>query len=422
MPAATRYAGWLPPIVDRGRAGWLPFQSTSVAAISGVLARERSSSTRIRDSLRRALLGDPALLLHSIAVMSSSKSTLDEYTPLSCLIDWWCQYGRSAWRETDWLAAPSGSDAAALLARYTKLDDYFHLLPRRRWLEEADVWFSAAGIGNPIGQSWELDWPEQDAALSATEPFADAHLTIAASLRDQGDRDLTSEAFDEAVQASKRELAHTLAYGLSHEINNPLANISTRAQALQSRVPTELTGSVQRIVDQTSRAHAMIADLMFYANPPGIVPSEFDLQARIQLAVDSLTETAERLGIEIGMSDAFLEQPLKVSADAEMVGEAVAALIRNSIEAIGTDGHIRIDVTTEQSTVLISIADSGPGISAEAAKMAASPYYSGREAGRGLGLGLCRVDRIAALHGGSLKLAPALAGCVATIELPIACV
>lgn len=431
MPKAMRYAGWLPPVRDGGCTGWLAFQGASVAAIAGAVTLEMSASTRIRQSLVRALTLDPALLMFTAALLQRETLSRREdplprpdrgrysgTTTLAQMADWWCRRGRELWRQTDWLAAPEGSAAETRLKRLEQVDDYFRLLPRARWIAEADLWFAAAGIPNPLDDSFEVDWSD-DLPLVATEPFAKTHLTIASWVREQDNRDVSDDAFAVALKASRRELAHTLAYGLSHEINNPLTNISTRAQALQTRVPPPLVDSAQRIVDQTSRAHAMIADLMFYANPPPIQPSEFDLIARIEMVMESSAELAQRVGIELRCANVDRKSRMIVRADAEMIGEAIAALVRNSIEAIGTDGHVRVEVVCDESSVRISVADSGPGISADAAAMATSPYYSGREAGRGLGLGLCRAERIAGLHGGSLQLSPALAGCVATIVLPV---
>ncbi|TWU19281.1 sensor histidine kinase [Allorhodopirellula heiligendammensis] len=417
MPATTRYSGWLPPIRDGGSTGWLAFKTTSFAAINGAVACEPAVSAG--DSLRRSLANDPALFMFTLAAASCDGVCCAGSTTLTQLGDWWCRHGRSLWRDTDWLAAPMGAAATDQLSRLAELDDYFQLLPRGRWISEADLWFTAIGIRNPLADSVELDGDSGEDSRFAVEEFADAHLAIASQIRSDDNQHVRNEMFAVAVETAKRELAHSLAYGLSHEINNPLANISTRAQALQTRVTAELSDSVQRIVDQTSRAHAMIADLMFYANPTPIQPSEFDLRERVELVISSLAEIAERLGVDIQLAGAVDGAPMSVTGDAEMIGEAIAALVRNSIEAIGIDGTIRIDVTQDRAQVQISVADSGPGISANAAKMAMSPYYSGREAGRGLGLGLCRADRIVRLHGGSLQLTPALAGCVATIVIPL---
>jgi len=227
------------------------------------------------------------------------------------------------------------------------------------------------------------------------------------------------------IREAKFDLAKQLAYGLSHEINNPLANIATRAQAIQSIADDVQTKqSLQRIVEQSYRAHAMISDLMFYANPPEPRIRQTDLDDRIALVIEHFSPTAERLGITFSRESALEtdeddEPKFTLLADSEMIGEAVAVLVRNSIETIGTGGRIHIRTTTEGQSALIEVSDSGPGITAEQAANAFDPYYSGREAGRGLGLGLCRADRIARLHGGSVTLAPAIAGCVAQLRLPI---
>ncbi len=418
MPTPMRYAGWLPPIRINGSTGWLAFKTSSVVAITGAITLEDAASTRVRNSLVEAVRSDPSLLFFTAAAASLQCPEPAGPWTLEKFADWWCRHGRSTWRHADWLAAPTDSSAASRLARLIELDDYFCVLPHARWLDEGNLWFAAAGTANPLTAAFEIAWPADARTKNSRGIFADAQLTIDSWIRERDDCEIRREEFSHAVEASKRDLAHTLAYGLSHEINNPLANISTRAQALRTRVPAPLSDSVQRIVDQTTRAHAMIADLMFYANPPAMEEFEFDLWDRIGWVCDSLSETAERLGIEIQLANGAATEAVIVTADAEMIGEAIAALIRNSIEAIGIDGQVRIDVAQDESAVRISVADSGPGISADEVAMATSPYYSGREAGRGLGLGLCRAERIAGLHGGSLHLTPAIAGCVATIVLP----
>ncbi len=207
-----------------------------------------------------------------------------------------------------------------------------------------------------------------------------------------------------------------LAYGLSHEINNPLANISTRAQQLQRREEDPArAATLQRIVDQVYRAHEMIADLMFYANPPAARFLRVDLGALLSSTVDAYRDEAKRQAIRLELN--LAESRLETEADPRMIGEAVGALIRNAIEAIGCQGTIVVSLEDPPDRWEIHVADSGPGISAKAREHAFDPYFSGREAGRGLGLGLCRAYRIVHLHHGEISLAGGPAGCVATITL-----
>jgi signal transduction histidine kinase len=416
MPT-KRYAGWLPPIESRGATGWFPLKTSSLPAIIGGLASTDAADT-LASSWRDAFSNDPALLIYSAVQLNLAGGVASHQScSLESLTRWWLEQGREVWRATDWLAAPEPSLSQTMFARYAKLDDYFRTLPLQRWLNQAGLWFDTAGIANPIAAESSLNWPSEVVDSNHSES---AHLSIAAWVRATDQQQIQNKTFRAAIEKHKRELAHTLAYGLSHEINNPLANISTRAQAMMLRgnQPVEFADSLQRIVDQTSRAHAMIADLMFYAKPPEIRCREFDLISRLKTVIASFAGTSARLGIEIGL--VATGETCVLNADEEMIGELIAVLVKNSIEAIGCDGRIEVDVTHTESQMEVRVADSGPGITVEQAAMAMDPYYSGREAGRGLGLGLCRADRIARLHGGELSLAPALAGCVATLRLPVA--
>ena len=80
-------------------------------------------------------------------------------------------------------------------------------------------------------------------------------------------------------------------------------------------------------------------------------------------------------------------------------------MCQNSVEAIGRDGHIEIDVTGQPTEVRISVRDDGPGITDEERRHLFDPYYSARQAGRGLGLGLSKCWRIVVTnHGGGIDV------------------
>ncbi|MFG0288946.1 MAG: sensor histidine kinase [Rhodopirellula sp. JB044] len=432
-PTTTCYAGWLPPIV-RGGGGWFPLKATSVAGIVDALSVVDSNAASPCGTLVRAMSTDPALVLFTTARLAQEQpgqdptsvpprlsddqfASADELAPNELSL-WWQQNGRTVWKETDWLATPDFASSDDGLAEFQRLDDYFRVVPISRWIEQSDPWFDAAGIANPIPSSWKNSLRVSECVGDG--PIGQAHLAIDRLVRRLNESDVRSESFNQAVQQNKRGLAHRLAYGLSHEINNPLANISTRAQSLLNRVnEADVQDSLQRIVDQTSRAHAMIADLMFYANPPTMNTTRFDLIQRIEHVAHSARPNAERLGISIDVEKGSTRSSVDFVGDDEMIGEAVAVLVKNSIEAIGIDGVIRLTVSVNEADVEITVADSGPGMTPQQASVAMDPYYSGREAGRGLGLGLCRADRIVALHGGRLELVPAIAGCVAKMILPI---
>jgi hypothetical protein len=110
-----------------------------------------------------------------------------------------------------------------------------------------------------------------------------------------------------------------------------------------------------------------------------------------------------------------------VQGDALQLAVAITALIVNSTEAIGNDGaiEIRLEAIDADGMAAIEVADTGPGISAEVRCHLFDPFYSGREAGRGLGFGLSKCWRIVTDHGGTIVVDDSNSqGAKITLRLP----
>jgi signal transduction histidine kinase len=232
------------------------------------------------------------------------------------------------------------------------------------------------------------------------------------------DRLADDPAFAAAVEAAKREALYQFAYGLSHEINNPLANIASRAQTLllDERDP-ERRRKLATINQQAFRAHEMIADLMLYARPPEPAFATVDL---VQIA-DQIAAEMQPVAVEQGTTlvREASAGPLVIRADATQIGVALRAIVQNALEALRVGGRVQIGLQAEQTYTILTVADSGPGIPAEHVPHLFDPFFSGREAGRGLGLGLCKAWRIAELHGGSIQVdLPPTGGAIFSIRLP----
>ncbi len=428
-PVTAPFCGWLPAIRCHSSTLWFPLATASVTAITDSVDRQSAAADLVAD----AMSVDPAFAIaasiqwieatESVRASASNLASLTEI-PLSRLAAHWCRHVRERWRTTDWLACPAGPDSQARWERCAELDRYFRTLPLGRWIEQSGVWIEASGghaAASPLASHGSLVDDRRPQTSVKDQDASATHHLIARLVAKEDATAVTSDSLSTAIEETKRDLAHTLAYGLSHEINNPLANIATRAESLIRRTTdADQQGSLQRIIDQTYRAHAMIADLMFYANPPQPNQQSFDLRARIDVAIDSVSAIAFRRSIQIRFLVDENVDSLVATGDPEMIGDVVVSLIQNSIDAIGMDGTVEIHLTSiaceaEAKTWQIRVCDSGPGITAEQANKAFDPYFSGREAGRGLGLGLCRAQRIMELHEGTIELQPALAGCVATL-------
>jgi signal transduction histidine kinase len=210
-----------------------------------------------------------------------------------------------------------------------------------------------------------------------------------------------SQDFDAALEQAKLDALKELAYGASHEINNPLANIAARAQTLlRDEVDPERRRALEAIHQQALRAHEMISDLMLFARPPRLERQAVNVQQLLQRLQAELTPECRRREVELLVNaDAALPA---LFADPTQLSVALKALLTNALEAIGRDGRIDMTAAESDGQLLITVRDTGPGIAPAVRPHIFDPFYSGREAGRGLGFGLSKCWRIVTAHGGQV--------------------
>jgi signal transduction histidine kinase len=211
--------------------------------------------------------------------------------------------------------------------------------------------------------------------------------------------------FDERLAESRLSAVRDFAYGAGHEINNPLANIAARAQALlRDEQEPERRRRLATIVDQAFRARDMIGGLMLFARPPRPQPAEITVDELLEAVRDALAPQAEDRGIFLRHLPAADSVSLYV--DPNQVGEAVRMLVVNAIEAASAGGRVELASEGESTgpRVRVIVADDGPGMDPETAAAAADPFFSGREAGRGIGLGLPKAGRLIESSGGTLRI------------------
>ena len=209
-----------------------------------------------------------------------------------------------------------------------------------------------------------------------------------------------SQEFQRQLRIEKLESLRQLAYGASHEINNPLANIATRAQSLiQDEGQPERRRRLALIYDQAIRAHEMISDMMLFARPPELTRQTTNLRALCRELVGPLQQRGLQCSIRV------YPDVVPLSIDPSQIKIAIGAILQNSWDAIGPGaGHVRIRLFRHCThSIGISIVDSGPGIDSDVARHLFDPFYSGREAGRGSGFGLSKAWQIITSHQGRLE-------------------
>jgi len=206
-----------------------------------------------------------------------------------------------------------------------------------------------------------------------------------------------------------RSLAE-LAAGAGHEINNPLAVIQGNAQFLMAKLDdiemddagVDYRSPLQSIIRQARRINELIRGLMHFARP--LPPSRVQATARDVLLplVDKLSGWAldHKVRIEF-VQDKDANVPL--FADLEQSRIAVEALARNAIEAAGIGGWVRVITLKNSENIEIIVEDSGPGVHPDIVEHLFDPFYSGRPAGRGKGLGLSLAWKFAKANQGRVE-------------------
>jgi len=205
------------------------------------------------------------------------------------------------------------------------------------------------------------------------------------------------------LERQKLDALAEFAAGAGHEINNPLAIISGRAQLLLREIDhPEHRRQLGVIVAQVKRAYEMIADIRFFARPPQPEPTTFNLSEELKTLVAEqmplMTEAGVSFHANIETEEVFVE------TDPVLLHVAVSALCNNAREAVQlTGGTVLLCLCREDDAWKITVTDDGPGVSEEIRPLIFDPYYSGRQAGRGLGFGLPKAWRIMQLLGGSIR-------------------
>jgi signal transduction histidine kinase len=263
-------------------------------------------------------------------------------------------------------------------------------------------------------------------SLTETSPYTDlglaTRLPALVGLASHYERRVAE--FDGRLEHEKLESLKELAYGASHEINNPLANIAARAQTLlRDETDAGRQRKLTAIHRQAMRAHEMIADLMLFARPPKLERAACDLGQLAEQVVGEQHELAAERQVELRCN--MGGEPVRLEVDATQLAVAMGALVTNALEAVGDGGHVDVRVRRHESSgqawAEVVVEDDGPGISEEVRRHMFDPFYSGREAGRGLGFGLSKCWRIVTDHGGQVIVGQsARHGAQISILLPIA--
>lgn len=220
-----------------------------------------------------------------------------------------------------------------------------------------------------------------------------------------------------------------MAAGAAHELNNPLAVISGRAQLLAEAQSDQETKAILRQIYENAReASGIIEDLMTFAEPPQPRATQTNVRKMLDEAVQLTSRKTNREDLDVqievaeGVQDVFVDSAQIVSALANVIANAVESYSdQSALRLAGQVGPIEVtaDAVDTGELVKVAIKDQGCGMDGETLKKATQPFFSAKPAGRKRGMGLAYAARFIQLNKGALTLASQPGkGTTATIYLP----
>jgi two-component system, sensor histidine kinase RegB len=212
----------------------------------------------------------------------------------------------------------------------------------------------------------------------------------------------------------------TLAAGAAHELGSPLGTIAVAAHDARLTLAREprlasLAEDLQLILLEVERCQDILGRMAANASEAGEDPQPLPLQELVRRVRDQLgEERGARVEFELDAAERPLELPIAQTT------QSVLALVRNGLDASAAGQKIRVAVKQDGPDAHITVEDRGSGIEDVQLARLGEPFFTTKEPGRGLGLGLFLVRAFVESRGGELLIESKLGiGTSARMRIPI---
>jgi signal transduction histidine kinase len=206
--------------------------------------------------------------------------------------------------------------------------------------------------------------------------------------------------------AEAEELERNFLMSVSHELRTPLTAIRGHVAALREGVvadPESIEESLETVAEEAERLGRLVGDVLDLAKLDAhrftVLTEEVDMGRLLERAYSTFSDEARRRGIEY--TTASEEAPVIVS-DGDRVLQIISNLISNAFRWTPDGGRIDLALQSENGTVTVEVADTGPGIAPDERERIFRPFWS--HDGRGTGLGLPIARELAVALGGRIEL------------------
>lgn len=216
-----------------------------------------------------------------------------------------------------------------------------------------------------------------------------------------------SRAYAELKLRDRLAALGQMAAGLAHEIKNPLGSIKGAAQLLSEPGPGVAVDPASRefvgiILEEVDRLDRVVRSVLDYARPANAAPTPVDVNAVVQRTLRVLSAELNDVEVALQLRD---DLPL-ARIDAEKLRQVLMNLLQNARQAMSGRGTVTIatrhHTRGDDEFVVMSVADTGTGMSAGVVKNLFVPFFTTKAAGTGLGLAISQ--RILQDAGGAIEV------------------
>ncbi|MEP6719695.1 MAG: ATP-binding protein [bacterium] len=236
------------------------------------------------------------------------------------------------------------------------------------------------------------------------------------------DFDLMAEKIEALITSQRRLLGD-----ISHELRSPLARLNVALELARQRAGEDAAGALQRIQREAENLNEMIGQLLaltrLESGAEGVDNTSFDLAQLVREIVDDANYEARSRNRSASL---VAPEVCSFTGSEQLLRRAIENVVRNALQYTAEQSEVEVKLDCgNDSTVLITVRDHGPGVPEQALDQLFRPFYRVDEArdrnSGGTGLGLAIAERAIRLHAGTVAAVNAGdRGLIVTISLPVA--